>query len=381
MPKVSIILPTFNRADTIMRAVRSVQAQTFQDWELIVVDDGSTDDTATLVDVADARLILIRQNNRGVTEARNAGLLAAKGEYIGFLDSDDEFLSHHVALCVSFLETFPDEQFVSTELLEDFGHGQTVNHYRLETSNWYGRKAALIQSHDLDLPPGETDNYLRVYESRESIGEWGRCIVARLEGGSNAFHYRGMIFERMRYDFLIALTATVMRASTFKTIGLLDSRWATSADFHFLACLCRRFKANFISIPTYIKHEYGCDGALPVLGHIVTGASAMRFAHEWQMAWDDLYWDHGRQEAQLRALRGLRQFWIAEVALKAGQRKAALAHLENARSLLPRLWRAVALYWLVRCMPTGGLAHRVYAGVGKVRAICARLYAATRHAS
>jgi len=67
MPKVSIILPTFNRADTIMRAIRSVQAQSFQDWELIVVDDGSTDNTMAALAGIDARITLICQENRGVT--------------------------------------------------------------------------------------------------------------------------------------------------------------------------------------------------------------------------------------------------------------------------------------------------------------------------
>src|SRR6202000_2278953 len=98
MPKVSIILPTYNRADTIMRAVRSVQAQTFQDWELIVVDDGSTDDTASLLAGVETRMVLTRQPNRGFTEARNAGIRAARGPYIAFLDSDDEFMPHHLEL-------------------------------------------------------------------------------------------------------------------------------------------------------------------------------------------------------------------------------------------------------------------------------------------
>jgi glycosyltransferase involved in cell wall biosynthesis len=98
MPKVSIILPTFNRADTIVRAIKSAQAQTFQDWELIVVDDGSTDNTAALIDGMDRRLTLIRQENRGFTEARNTGIRSAGGNYLAFLDSDDEFLPHHLEL-------------------------------------------------------------------------------------------------------------------------------------------------------------------------------------------------------------------------------------------------------------------------------------------
>jgi glycosyltransferase involved in cell wall biosynthesis len=93
-------MPTFNRADTIKRAIRSVQAQTFTDWELIVVDDGSTDDTAARIEGCDPRLKLIRQENQGTAGARNTGLRASAGSYIAFLDSDDEWLPHHLELCV-----------------------------------------------------------------------------------------------------------------------------------------------------------------------------------------------------------------------------------------------------------------------------------------
>ncbi len=91
MPQVSIIMPTYNRADTILRAIRSIQAQTCQDWELIVVDDGSQDDTAALVADVDPRLTLVWQTNQGVTAARNTALGYCRGAYLAFLDSDDEW--------------------------------------------------------------------------------------------------------------------------------------------------------------------------------------------------------------------------------------------------------------------------------------------------
>jgi hypothetical protein len=367
MPKVSIILPTFNRADTIMRAIRSVQAQSFQDWELIVVDDGSTDNTMAALAGIDARITLIRQENRGVTEARNTGICAGSCDFFAFLDSDDEFMPHHLELCVAFLETFKEEQFVSTELLEDFGHGRVVNHYRTETSDWYPKKAALIGSHGLDLPPGKTDDYLRVYESREPIVDWGSRIVERVNPGHGAFLYRGMIFEHMRYDFLIALPATVMRSSVFAILGFPEPRWFTASDFHFMASLCRTWRANFISIPTYVKHEYADSGALPQLGHVVTGNSALRFATDWQRAWEDLFWTTRNGDPELRALRSLRQFWTAQVALNSGERELTLQNLEQAREGLPRFWRAIALYWLVRCLPGVKLAHKIYWALGRIR--------------
>jgi glycosyltransferase involved in cell wall biosynthesis len=373
MPKVSIILPTFNRADTIVRAVKSARAQTYQDWELIVVDDGSTDDTAALIGGMDRRLTLIRQENRGFTEARNTGIRAASGDYLAFLDSDDEFLPHHLELCVGFLEAFKDEQIVSTELLEDFGRGRTVNHYRIETSEWYPRKAALIGSHDLDLPAGEVDDYLRVYESREAIGEWGRAVVERVDPERNGFLYRGMIFEYMRYDFLITITASVIRASALAAIGLPEPRWRTGSDFHFMARICKFTRANYISIPTFIKHEYAADGALPALGHVCTGKSALSFIRDWQIAWEDLFWNTRGQDPELRALRSLRHFWMAEVALRAGERELTLDYLRQARAGLPRFWRAIGLYWLVRCLPGAKMAQKIYRAMGKVASVCGRL--------
>ncbi|MEY2876335.1 MAG: hypothetical protein RLZZ373_3706, partial [Pseudomonadota bacterium] len=107
MPEVSIILPTFNRVDVIGRAVSSVLRQTFHDWELIVVDDGSTDGTRARLEGLDPRLRYIGQANQGVYVARNTGLQAARGRYVTFLDSDDEWLPHFLALTTAFLRAHP----------------------------------------------------------------------------------------------------------------------------------------------------------------------------------------------------------------------------------------------------------------------------------
>lgn len=98
MPLVSVILPTYNRARTLERAVRSVLAQTQPDLELLVVDDGSTDHTSqVLAGIHDPRLHVIRQDNRGPAAARNAGIAAARGDWLAFQDSDDEWLPHKLA--------------------------------------------------------------------------------------------------------------------------------------------------------------------------------------------------------------------------------------------------------------------------------------------
>jgi glycosyltransferase involved in cell wall biosynthesis len=374
MPKVSIILPTFNRADTIMRAIKSAQAQTFRDWELIIVDDGSTDNTATLIADIDPRITLIRQENRGFTEARNTAIRASKGTYFAFLDSDDEFLPYHLELCIAFLEAHAEEQFVSTELLEDFGHGRVVNHYRIETSEWYPQKAALIRSHCFDLPPDETDNYLRAYQSREPIGAWGNHIVSRVAPQQAVFLYRGMIFKHIRFDFLIAITASVIRRSAFETLGLPESRWFTGSDYHFLGRLCKTFRANFLSIPTFVKHEYGVDGTLPRFGHVVSGKSALRFAQDFHNAWEDLFWNEGSRDAETHALRSLRQFWMAKIALGFSRRDLTLQWLKEAREGLPCFWRAIALYWFVRCIPGIEVQRKTYRVLDKITNSCRKLF-------
>lgn len=88
-PTVSVVIPTYNRAYCLGDAIESVLAQSFQDYELIVVDDGSTDGTDKVVKIYGEIVRLIRQANDGVSSARNAGIRAAKGSWIAFLDSDD----------------------------------------------------------------------------------------------------------------------------------------------------------------------------------------------------------------------------------------------------------------------------------------------------
>ena len=88
---ISVIIPTYNRARSLQRAAQSVLEQTFRDIELLIVDDGSNDDTAQVVEaLSDSRVRYLRQKeNRGACAARNAGIRAARGEYIAFQDSDD----------------------------------------------------------------------------------------------------------------------------------------------------------------------------------------------------------------------------------------------------------------------------------------------------
>ena len=113
-PAVSVLVPTYERRDGVCLAVRSVFAQRYTDWELIVVDDGSTDGTDRALQAFGPRLRYLWQENRGVSAARNAGLQLARGEIVAFLDSDDRWLPDHLETVVAMLEREPEAVLAST---------------------------------------------------------------------------------------------------------------------------------------------------------------------------------------------------------------------------------------------------------------------------
>ena len=122
MPKISVIIPTYNRSNVVCQSIDSVLTQTYHNIEIIVVDDGSTDDTLMVLANYGDQIKVIKQANGGVGTARNAGLKAATGDYIGFLDSDDYYLPTKIEEQVSYLCDHPsidivlcNWQYISTE--------------------------------------------------------------------------------------------------------------------------------------------------------------------------------------------------------------------------------------------------------------------------
>ena len=135
-PEVSIIMPAWNRCGTINASIRSVQAQTLQDWELIIVDDGSTDGTAAAVASFshDQRIHYLRQEHAGQCAARNLALGASKAELIAYLDSDNLWYPSYLAGAVAAFSAMPNV---------DCAYGAAV-------SSWHGPGFLLFEEFDRD---------------------------------------------------------------------------------------------------------------------------------------------------------------------------------------------------------------------------------------
>ncbi len=115
-PRISVIIPTYNRQDLVVEAIQSVLAQTFTSFEIIVVDDGSTDDTVARIQPYLDRLTYKKKKNEGVAAARNTGIRHALGEFVCFLDSDDLWEPDKLATQIHFADAHPEYALLATEI-------------------------------------------------------------------------------------------------------------------------------------------------------------------------------------------------------------------------------------------------------------------------
>lgn len=118
--KISVVVPTYNRAGTIKRCLKSVLAQTYLPYEIVVADDGSTDNTLEIIGNINSNLINVySQENRGAQAARNLGIRMSKGNYIAFLDSDDEWVNNKLEIQVEILKNNPDSVIYTDMYMND----------------------------------------------------------------------------------------------------------------------------------------------------------------------------------------------------------------------------------------------------------------------
>jgi len=151
-PRVSVIITCHNLARFVGEAIRSVQSQSFEDWECIVVDDASTDPTKEVVEIhcADPRVhYLPTPANLGLSAARNFGYRASRGRYVVFLDADDMMADNALAIQVEALDTRPGMHIVTggLEIVDDGGKNRHRNDWPSGAYNWFGQMAHMNQIH------------------------------------------------------------------------------------------------------------------------------------------------------------------------------------------------------------------------------------------
>lgn len=203
-PAVSVVLPTYNRAWCLREALDSVAGQGFRDFELIVVDDGSTDETACLLRAYGDALRVLRQPRRGVSAARNAGIAAARGKLIAFLDSDDLWLPGKLARQVEFFDRHPAALICQTEELW-VKNGRRVN-------------------------PGQRH---------------------RKRGG--------MIFEPSLELCLVSPSAVMLRRELLDAVGRFDERLPACEDYDLWLRISCRFPVGLIETPLIVKRGGHAD--------------------------------------------------------------------------------------------------------------------------
>jgi len=196
---VSIIIPTHNRAGFLAQAIDSVLAQTYTNFELIVVDDGSTDETQSLLASYGKALICLRQENRGPAAARNAGVRAARHSLLAFLDSDDQFIRNKLALQTAAMEAQPD-LLISHTRETWFRNGQHLNQKKRHTK----------------------------------------------EGGD--------IFARNLALCMVGMSTVMARRELFDRIGLFDETFPCCEDYEFWLRVSVAHPFLLVDTPLTIKH-------------------------------------------------------------------------------------------------------------------------------
>jgi len=137
IPCVSVIIPVYNGAATIDRALKSVFDQTFTDYEIVICDDGSTDDTPLVLAKYGDRLRVVRQPNRGLPAARNAAVAASRGEFLALIDHDDEWLPQKLELVVAAMRSDLEAVLLYTDkiVVNEAGEEFRLSEVRPETAH------------------------------------------------------------------------------------------------------------------------------------------------------------------------------------------------------------------------------------------------------
>ena len=249
MPLVSVIIPTFNRAYCIQRTINSALSQTYRDVEIIVVDDGSTDNTAEIMHslrAADSRVIYVQQSNTGVAGARNKGFSVAKGEFVALLDSDDIWMPWKLELQIACLQRFPEIGMVWSDMEAIDPDGKVFN-------------AKYIRTMYSGYNNYTTDELFQNQYKINDLASFTPELAATI---GNANFYSGYIFSQMVMGSLVHTSTTVLRLERLTKVGGFNEDLKYSGeDFDFHLRTCREGAVGFVDLPT-IQYQRGMPDAL-----------------------------------------------------------------------------------------------------------------------
>jgi len=325
MPLVSVIIPTFNRGHVLGEALASVLDQDHTDLDVIVIDDGSSDDTravvATIAD-ADPRVHYHYQQNAGAAPARNAGIDLATGDSIAFLDSDDSWERWHLRLQLAALARNPEAGLTWTNVDAVNAEGEVVSAghlikllsaYRYFSLDEMFTSSSPLSELDVEIPAKYRDNRL----------------------------YVGDVFSPMVMGNLVLTSSVVMRRERLERVGRFDEALVTGEDYEFFLRACREGPVAFADLPD-VRYRVGTSDRLSGPAMSLPIARAYLDVLE-----TTLSRDAGRITLSKPLIREARVYahrWVGETELASGSSREALRQLASAVRLAPlRPWLYVLL--------------------------------------
>ncbi|MEW6418474.1 MAG: glycosyltransferase [Nitrospirota bacterium] len=233
---VSVIMPTYNRASYLKDAVESVLCQTFGDLELIIIDDGSTDNTEEIIKtyLKDVRVRYIKQKNSGAAAARNRGIAESTGRIIGFIDSDDIWMKDKLLIQMSVLQAFEEVGVVCSDFSAKLQN-------RIIEQSHIRKYFSVFDDYGL--------SYDSVFEHKD---------VLHLHGFGEVAVYRGRIYETMIFGNCILTSTALCRREVFDTAGIFDTSFETLEDYDLFLRITKIFPAALVDRPL-ISYNYGND--------------------------------------------------------------------------------------------------------------------------
>jgi glycosyltransferase involved in cell wall biosynthesis len=329
---VSVIVPTYNRAYCLARTVDSALAQTHHNVEVLIVDDGSTDNTAELVReryAREPRVRYIYQPNQGVSEARNTGIKQVTGDFAALLDSDDYWYPWKLEAQLAVFRRFPEVVMVWTDMESIDPSGRVTDPCSLRTLYH-----AFSKFRDDEL-----------FSSHHRLGDVAPGLAAI---AGDATVSVGEIFSQMIVGSLVHTSTVVLRRDCLDRVGLFDPELRFAGeDYDFHLRTCREGPVALINLSS-IQYQRGLADHLSREEHKVH--LALNFL---KVIVPFLERDRARirlSDARVRGILADAHRWVGQKALNAGDLPLAREHLWKSLSYDWRQPRFAAL-WLLACLP------------------------------